>query len=140
MTDELPQRNSAQKCLALLEVLADADGPLGVSELGRLAGASRGTVHKQLGGLVASGWVEQDGEGRYGLTLLATRVGNAALHHAGLGRRIHRLLEGVVQETREAVSIASVFRGRTVIVQRAESEHILHADIRVGTQMALDTG
>jgi DNA-binding IclR family transcriptional regulator len=131
---------SAQKSLALLEALAGVDAPLGVSDLGRLVGASRGTVHKQLMGLLDAGWVERDEEGRYGLSLTAARVGNAALSQAGLGRRIHDVLAHIAEETGEAVSIAALYRSMTVIVQRAESEQILHADIRIGTQIPLAVG
>jgi DNA-binding IclR family transcriptional regulator len=140
MTEHPGRQTSAQKSLALLEALAGLDAPLGVSEIGRLVGASRGTVHKQLSGLVEAGWVEQDGDGRYGLSLTAARVGNAALGQAGLGRRIHGVLAGIAEETGEAVSIAALYRSMTVIVQRAESEQILHADIRVGTQIPLSVG
>jgi len=140
MTASAPTATSAQKALALLEVLAGAAGPLGVSELGRLVGASRGTVHKQLGGLVAAGWVEQADDGRYGLSLTAARVGNAALRQAGLGRRIQVVLEEVAARTGEAISIAALHRDATLIVQRAESDQVLHADIRVGTRIPLDEG
>jgi DNA-binding IclR family transcriptional regulator len=139
MTDA-QRHTSAQKCLALLEALAASDRPLGVSELGRLVGAARGTVHKRLTGLVEAGWVEQDLEGRYGLSLTAAAVGNAALAQQGIGRHVADALQGLVTETGETASIAAVYRGQTRIVQRAESDHILHADIRVGTQFPLSIG
>jgi DNA-binding IclR family transcriptional regulator len=132
--------SSAQKTLRLIEILAEAGRPLGVSELARRVGAVRGTIHKQLAGLVGSEWVEQDPEGRYRLTLKAARIGNAALEQAGLGRRIHALLEQVASRARETVSIAALADDAAVIVQRAESGHVLHADIRVGTRVGLDGG
>jgi DNA-binding IclR family transcriptional regulator len=132
--------NSAQKTLLLLEALASVSGPIGVSDLGRAVGASRGTVHKQLSALVASGWVEQDADGRYGLSLMAARIGNAALTQAGLGRRIHGILVRLAEETGETISIATLHRGQALIVQRAEPDQVLHADIRVGTQLPLDVG
>ena len=131
---------SAQKALALLEVMATQPRPAGVSELARLVGASRGTVHKQLTMLVASEWVEQNGDGRYRLSLQAARVGNAALRHAGLGDRVQRVLEDLVEGTGETASVA-VLEGTTgLIAQRAESGQVLHANIRVGTQIPLNSG
>lgn len=132
--------NSAQKSLRLLELLAAAEGPVGVSELARRVGGARGTVHKQLAGLAASGWVDQDPDGRYHLTLKVARIGNAALEQAGLGRRIHLILEDIAAHTGESVSIAALNGDAALIVQRAESAQVLHANIRVGTRMALDTG
>ncbi|HEY4281071.1 MAG TPA: IclR family transcriptional regulator C-terminal domain-containing protein, partial [Conexibacter sp.] len=90
--------------------------------------------------LVASGWVEQDSDGRYGLSLMAARIGNAALTQAGLGRRIHAILEQLAEETGETISIATLNRGQALIVQRAEPDQVLHADIRIGTQLPLDVG
>jgi DNA-binding IclR family transcriptional regulator len=132
--------NAAQKSLRLVELLAQAAGPIGVSELARRAGGARGTVHKQLAGLLALGWVDQDPDGRYHLTLKVARIGNAALEQAGLGRRIHVILEEIASRTGESVSIAALNGDGALIVQRAESAQVLHANIRVGTRMALDTG
>lgn len=135
-----PQLSSAQKSLWLLEVLAETGCPLGVSDLARRVGGARGTIHKQLAGLVASGWVEQDPDGRYRLTLKAARIGHAALEQAGLGERIHALLTRLASRAGETVSIAALADDAAVIVQRAESGQVLHADIRVGTRVALDDG
>lgn len=139
MTDPAEQPlNAAQKSLRLVELLAAAPTPQGVSELARQVGGARGTVHKQLAGLVASGWVAQDPDGRYHLTLKVARIGNAALEQAGLGRRIHLILEEIAARTGESVSIAALNGDQALIVQRAESSQVLHANIRVGTRMSLD--
>jgi DNA-binding IclR family transcriptional regulator len=141
-TDErsLNLLTSTQKALTLVETMASVGRPAGVSELARLVGSSRGTVHKQLITLVASGWVEQQEDGRYGLSLLVARVGNAALRQAGLGEKIQRILEGVVAETGECASIAALHRRSSLIVQRAESDQVLNANIRVGTEIPLTAG
>jgi DNA-binding IclR family transcriptional regulator len=132
--------SSTQKALALLETLASMSRPQGVSELARVVGSSRGTVHKQLATLAAAGWVEQDTQGRYGLSLLAVRVGNAALQQAGLGQRIQNVLEGIVAVTGETSTIAALHRDSALIIQRAESDQVLHANIRVGTRIPLHVG
>ncbi|MEE3750863.1 IclR family transcriptional regulator [Mycobacterium intracellulare] len=132
--------SAAQKSLQLIEALAEAGRPLGVSDIARRVGSARGTVHKQLAGLIASGWVEQDLDGRYGLTLKVARLGNAALEQAGLGQRIHSLLQQVAARVNETVSIAALGGDAALIIQRAESSQVLHADIRVGTRVALDGG
>jgi DNA-binding IclR family transcriptional regulator len=143
MTDEAAGPHllsSTQKSLVLLEALAEAGRACGVSELAQLVGSTRGTVHKRLATLVAAGWVEQNADGRYGLSLLAARVGNAALAQAGLGDRIHEVLRWTVQETGETCSVAMLHRDAALIVQRAESDQVLHADIRIGTQIPLSAG
>jgi DNA-binding IclR family transcriptional regulator len=138
-----PQRNllsSTSKALALVETLASAGRPSGVSELARLTGSSRGTVHKQLSTLVACGWVEQHADGRYGLSLRSASIGNAALRQAGLGEKIQLILEEIVDRTGECATIAALDRQSAVIVQRAESHQVLNANIRVGTSIPLVAG
>ncbi len=132
--------SSTQKALALLETMAAASRPTGVTELARMVGSSRGTVHKQLSTLVASGWVEQYPDGRYGLSLLPVRIGTAALHQAGLGERIQHVLESIVAETGECTTIAALHRSHAMIVQRAESDQVLSANIKVGTLIPLNAG
>lgn len=132
--------SSTRKALALVETMASVGRPSGVSELARLVGSSRGTVHKQLSTLVASGWAEQHADGRYGLSLLIARIGNAALHQAGLGEKIQNVLESIAVETGECATIAALHRRSALIVQRAESDQVLSANIRVGTVIPLTTG
>ena len=123
-----------------METLAAEGQPLGVSELAQRIGGARGTVHKQLAGLVSSGWVQQDPDGRYGLTLKVARIGNAALEQAGLGERIYAILEQIAAQARETVSIAALADDTALIIQRVQSDQVLHANIRVGTPVTLDGG
>lgn len=132
--------SSTQKTLSLVETMAMAGHALGVSELARMVNASRGTVHKQLTTLVASGWVEQYADGRYGLSLLVARIGNAALRQAGLGEKTQHILEGIVAETGECATIAALHQRNALIIQRAESDQVLSANIRVGTVIPLTAG
>lgn len=131
---------STQKTLTVLEAMAGEAQPVGVSYLARLVGSSRGTVHKQLATLVASGWVEQHPDGRYGLSLVLARIGVAALNQAGLGEQIQRVLEGLVAVTGETASVGILDHDSALIIQRAESGQVLNADIRVGTRIPLTMG
>jgi DNA-binding IclR family transcriptional regulator len=131
---------STQKTLALMETIAATGRAAGVSELARLIGSSRGTVHKQLSTLVASGWVEQHADGRYGLSLLVARMGNAALRQAGLGEKLQAVLNSIVAESGECASIAVLYRHSALIVQRAESDQVLSANIQAGTVIPLTSG
>ncbi len=130
---------SALKCLALLDALAEAPGPIGVSELARLSETARGTTYQRLQTLVAAGWVEPVGEGKYRLTLRALVVGNAVLEQADLGSRILPTLASIAARTGETSSIAVLDRDAAVIIQRVASDRALKADIKAGTRMPLDT-
>lgn len=131
-----PTFSSAIKTLALLAELATIAGPIGVSDLARRTGSPGGTVHKRPATLVEAGLVEQDHTGRYGLSLLAARIGDAALAQAGLAARLQQqVLECLVSDTNETATLAAVNRNHALIVQRAESSKALNVAIRVGTML-----
>jgi DNA-binding IclR family transcriptional regulator len=127
------------KCLALLDALSSTPGPAGVSELARMTETARGTTYQQLQTLVAAGWVEPVGEGKYRLTLRALVVGNAVLEQADLGSRILPTLTALAGRTGETSSLAVLDRDSAMIIQRVASDRALKADIKAGTRMPLET-
>lgn len=132
--------SSSRKTLRVLEVMAERSTPVGVSELAQVIGSSRGTVHKQLTTLLVSGWVEQNADGRYHLSLLPVRIGHAALRQSGLGHKVQHILEQVATATGECATIAALDNNAGLIVQRAESDRVVSADIRVGSRLPLHGG
>lgn len=132
-----PPLSSAVKTLLLLEFLSTLDRPVGVSELARLVGASRGTVHKRLASLSAVGFVEQDEEARYRLSLAMAQIGSTALVQAGLDARLQGMLDRLVAQTQETATVAALHRDQALIVQRTESQSVLNVAIRVGTILPL---
>ena len=70
-----------------------------MSALARRMNATRGRTYQQLQTLVAAGWVEPVGEGRYRLTLRAMVVGNAVLEQADLGSRVLPTLASLAGQT-----------------------------------------
>jgi IclR family transcriptional regulator, KDG regulon repressor len=129
---------STIKCMALLDVLTEYSHSVGVSELASHAGTSRGRAHQLLSTLVACGWVERLEGAKYRLTMKAAVVMRSALEQANIGERIRPLLEELASATAQAVSIAVLDGGEALIVQRAESGHVLRADVGIGTRMPLD--
>lgn len=128
---------SALKCLALVEELAAAPGPLGVTDIARRTAARRGTVHQQLRTLIAAGWVEQLEDSRYRLTLRAVSIGTGVLEQADLGSRVLPTLTTLAAETGETASIAVLDGGTAMILQRVAADRALKADIKPGTRMPL---
>jgi DNA-binding IclR family transcriptional regulator len=130
---------SAMKCLALLDALAAETGPAGVSALARRTDAARGTTYQRLQTLVAAGWVEPVGEGKYRLTLRAMVVGNAVLEQADLGSRILPTLTSLAGRTGETSSLAVLDQETAMIIQRVAADRALKVDIKAGTRMPLET-
>jgi DNA-binding IclR family transcriptional regulator len=125
------------KCLSLLDVLAAEPGAVKVSSLARRVGARRGTVHQQLQTLVAAGWVEEDEDAKYRLTLRALSIGTAVLEQANLGSRILPTLTTLAARTGETASVAVLDADAAMIVQRVAADRELKVDIKPGTRMPL---
>lgn len=142
MTEKQERRtqplSTTLKSLGVLEVVAAAQRSVRVAELARELGWSRAAVHQQLVTLVAAGWMEQTSDGAYRLTLRAAWVGQSALRQAGLAERVLPAMERLVEEVREAVSLAILERDTATIVQRLEPGRTLQVDLRAEAQMPLN--
>jgi DNA-binding IclR family transcriptional regulator len=117
--------------------LADSPEPLRLSDLARLTGTGRGTVHQQLATLVEGGWVEQCADNRYRPALHSARIGYLALRQASLAQRLRPHLESLAASTLAAASIAVLDGSEALIVQRAEPGRVLLAGLRVGSRLPL---
>jgi DNA-binding IclR family transcriptional regulator len=128
---------SVLRCLRLVDALADSKRPMGVSELARALGGTRGSMHQQLQTLAAAGWVEQTDGSLYRLTLRALHIGEAALDQADLGSRLTPVLHDLATASNENAGIAVLEGHSALIVQRVEGTQALKVDIKVGTAMPL---
>ena len=71
---------SARRLLLILEAMAELNGEVGVSELGRKLGLSKSTVFRLLQLLVDYGYVQQNRtSGKYSLTLKLVSLGSQIL-------------------------------------------------------------
>ena len=126
------------KTLELLDVLASSPRAMKLPEIARAGGLSRPTAYQRLLTFIEAGWVEQDEELRYRISMHACRAGAAALEHADLGHRMQPVLEALVYQVKETASVAVLDRGLPCIVSRVESESLLRAEQKIGTVLSLD--
>jgi DNA-binding IclR family transcriptional regulator len=72
--------NTPERVVAILDEMASAGGPCGVSEISRLLGIGKNNVFRILAALEEKGWVTQDAETKkYGLTGALVEVAFRAL-------------------------------------------------------------
>jgi DNA-binding IclR family transcriptional regulator len=129
--------SSAVKTLKVLELLAQSRSPMTLGEVAAKAGMTRSSTYQKLITLRAAGWIEAS-QSRFRLTLLAARVGNAALEQASLGERVIPILRTVVLETGETASLAVLEGSQCYIVQRVEAEGVMRIGLRTGSTLSLD--
>ncbi|MEE4494666.1 IclR family transcriptional regulator [Streptomyces sp. BE230] len=128
---------SSLKTLEVLAALADEPQGVGVSDLARRTGGSRGYVHRQLVTLCAGGWAEQAEDGTYRLSLRVSRLSDAAFAQAGLGHRATAAMEELAALVDETVSLAVLDGDSARIVQRVEVDRLLRVDSRIEARMPI---
>lgn len=129
---------TALKVIAVLDVLAKSSRGMRLPEVARAMELSRPTAYQRLLTLVEAGWVEQDEQSRYRLSMHVCRLAAAALEQADLGTRVMPILEALVHEVKETASLAVLDRGLPCIISRVDSDSVLRAEQKIGTTMSLE--
>ncbi|WP_417250673.1 IclR family transcriptional regulator [Celeribacter sp.] len=129
---------TALKTLELLNFFSNQSSPTRLADVARENGLSRATAYQRLITLVEAGWLDQDTNGAYRLTMFATRLAAAALEQADLGTRVEPVLGRLANRINETVSLAVIDRGLPCIVARVEVNTPLRAEQRIGTFLSLD--
>ncbi|MFI5011999.1 MAG: IclR family transcriptional regulator [Hyphomicrobiales bacterium] len=129
--------SSAIKTLKVLELLGQSRGPMTLGEVAAGSAMTRSSAYQKLITLRAAGWVEPS-RGGFRLSLLAARIGNAALEQASLGERVVPILRSLVHETGETASLAVLEGTQCYIVQRVEAEGVVRIGLRTGSALSLD--
>jgi DNA-binding IclR family transcriptional regulator len=123
---------AVEGALSVLETLAGASR-LGVSELAKGLGLSKGSVYRLLATLVRRGYVEKDAQSdRYQLTYRLFAVGSRAVQRWGLREVAQPVMERLGSETGETVNLGVLDDFRTVSIHLVESAHPLGIHMRIG--------
>jgi IclR family transcriptional regulator, acetate operon repressor len=124
---------SVERTFALLEAIARAGRPLGVSELAAQSGLSPGTIHRLLRTLVDLGYVRQERSRTYALGAAFIRLGERAA--AGLGSWSLPLLEALVAELGESVNLAALEGDHVVYLAHVPSPRSMRMFTEVGSRV-----
>src|SRR5215471_19622046 len=95
---------SIERAFDLLEMMADAGGALGLSELSTLSGLPLPTVHRLMRTLVNRGYVRQEASRRYTLGSRLIRLGEISSRM--LGTWLRPFLTQLVRTTGETANLA----------------------------------
>lgn len=130
--------SSSLRTLAMLDEFASFNRPVRFAELSRKIGGSRATNYQKLVTLVEAGWIEPVNDGLYQLTLHAARVGSIAFNQAGLGMRMHPIMEALSTELGESVTLAVLDNDSLYIIEEVMTQDLLRVSYRVGTTMRIE--
>jgi IclR family transcriptional regulator, acetate operon repressor len=112
---------SIERAFDLLELLADAGGTLGLSELAAASGLPLPTIHRLMRTLVNRGYVRQEPSRRYSLGTRLIRLGDTSSRM--LGAWLQPYLVELVARTDETANLAMLDGDEVVYVAQAPSPH-----------------
>jgi DNA-binding IclR family transcriptional regulator len=108
---------SVQRAAQILDVLGSGTPRLGVTEIAGRLGLAKPTVHGLLRTLEAHQLVAQDpATGKYSLGPGVLQLGNAYLDGSDLRARSLRWADGLAQQAKEAVWVATLSGGRVIVL------------------------
>lgn len=123
---------------ALLQALARDGAPMMLRDLARAADMPAAKAHPYLVSFGKLGLIEQNAAtGRYGLGPLALQLGLASLRHLDPLRLATPAIAALSDRIGHAVAVAVWGNMGPAIVRLEESRHPIHANLRVGSVMAL---
>ncbi len=112
---------SIERAFDLLEMLADAGGALGLSELSTVSGLPLPTVHRLMRTLVSRGYVRQEASRRYTLGSRLIRLGEISSQM--LGTWLRPFLAQLVRLTGETANLAMLDGDEVVYIAQVPSPH-----------------
>lgn len=121
---------SVDRAFTLLERLADADGPLTLSELADLTQLPMPTIHRLLRFLSNQGYVRQEPTKRYALGLRMIRFGQSASR--GLGTWATPYLASLVDKFGETANMAMMEGDSCIYVAQVPSPQSMRMFTEVG--------
>jgi len=127
---------SVEKAMRILEALAACGGPQRLMDVAAHAGVPRSTAYRVLSMLVAEGYAENCGDGRYGIGGRLSGLGAqiVSVVSAGVGPALHRLQQAAGGNT---VHLAVRAGDHAVYLHKVDSDKPYEMRSRVGNQLRL---
>lgn len=125
------------RALAVLEALGEREHDCGVSELAQQLDLSKSTVHRFLQTLKGLGYVVQDAEDRYRLSVKLFELGARALPQLDLIREAEPGMRHLNELTGETVHLGIFDEGAIVYVHKLDSRYTLRMYSRIGRRAPL---
>ncbi len=124
---------SLDRAFALLEIMADADGEISLSQLADSSGLPLPTIHRLIRTLVDNGYVRQLPSRRYALGPRLIGLGESASRMLGTWARPH--LAHLVEELGETANLAMLDGDKVVYVAQVPSPHAMRMFTEVGRRV-----
>lgn len=135
------QAPSVKKAFQILRLIADSVQGLGISELAKDLGISKGTVHGITSSLQGVGAIKRDPDTkRYSLGLTLFELGRLAYAQVDLKELARPVMEDLMEKTQESIFLGVLNGDHVTILDIVESRQDLKITSPVGTVLPLFAG
>lgn len=107
--------SSGVRCLQILRLLSNAEEDLPLREIAEATGLHPSTAYRIVATLVSEGFVEQEADRRYRLSLEAFSVGAGYLRRSAIRRAATPLVMRLAEQTQSSVNLAFWHKGKVVV-------------------------
>ena len=128
---------AVSRTMAVLEALGQCPEESGVSEIAQKLDMSKSTVYRFLQTLKSLGYVVQDSEDRYRLSVRLFELGSKALPHIDLVREAEPGMRTINELTSETVHLGILDEDNIVYVHKIDSRYNLRMYSRIGLRAPL---
>lgn len=136
-----PKRNyditALQRGLRLLHLFSESPRGLSAKQVASFSRLPVSTVHRFLANLVASGFLNRDGEGIHHLGIACFAIGQAAAGQLDIRRLSLPYLRELNQQTRETIHLTVRHGLSAVYVEKLDSPEPLRIHSRIGASVPL---
>jgi len=128
-----------EKALAIIETLADQDGPMGVSELCKKVNVPKTSAFFILNTLEQNQYITKTEDGKYMLGNRFVNLGQSILNKIDIRQHAKPFMEELCQETGFTVHLAILDQGEAVYIEKVESQAFVKFSTFVGQRWPLHT-
>lgn len=136
-TRERPRNSSAERVLAVLSMLGDADGDVGVTEVAAALSLDKSVVHRILWTLVHTEFAERDPiTHKYRIGLRAWEIGKSFSRRISLEDLVVPLLSELVEETGGTGYVGALDETEIVYLAVVHGSGAFRVHVEVGARVA----
>jgi len=132
---------SIKRAAQILNTLASQNKELGVSELSRIIGLHKSTVHRMLVTLEDENFVAYNKTlQKYQLGIKLLELGSMAKENIDIKNIAWPIMQEIAQKTEESIDLNILLDDRRVSIEKIESHHDLRRTIQLGKSLPLYCG
>lgn len=131
---------AVDKCFDILDLLAKAKKPLGISDISRSLDLNKSTVFNIVHTLIDLNALENNSDGKFVLGMRFYVLGNAAGRRSDIIQIAHPYLESINQKTKLSAFLGIRSDFRTILIDKVDSAHGIKISSEIGMQMPILAG